>query len=375
MHGMPISSVAPRGAKGKGSLRGIGCDFAEPVVAGLVIVSADPLRFNVEELPVDAVLSVFLWSLVEANSVALLLPLIVIALEVGSCGDDTLLPLLFVDAIGFLFSDPATDLRTVTAGLFATDAAVDTVDTDDLAEDAIDGGRFEVAGDGLNLFESATGGRFEMVTRGFATDVVDAVDVLRDRIGELEVEVEPAPAVRTLKLEFVDVVDVRLERVSAVLYVPTLSLVVDTLDVGLKGGGRNDEEPVEDLRTVDACEWIDEADDLGREAAVDMVPVLDETAEVTLGDTLDLLDVVEGDMILTSVLGRGVGGVGSFSRSSVGSIIEGCGVGDVEGEGVVDPVDGGVSLESGRSPKGGRSGSLRRGDGPAVLLVPREAVE
>lgn len=47
----------------------------------VVIVSEDPFRFNVELLPVEAVLPLFLWSAITGGT--LLFPLTVIALLVG----------------------------------------------------------------------------------------------------------------------------------------------------------------------------------------------------------------------------------------------------------------------------------------------------
>ena len=152
-----------------------------------MIGSDEPLRFRVDVLPVDAKLPVFLWS--EANVVALLLPLIVTALEVLAGVGEGECPLVCAGTGGFFWVNPA-GFRTVTATFFAAEAAVDAVDVVDLNDDAVDGGLFDAVATGLSLFGSmgGTGGRFV----AFTTNVTLAADGRRDLTGDVE---GPSPVV------------------------------------------------------------------------------------------------------------------------------------------------------------------------------------
>lgn len=253
MHGMPISSVAPRGGSScmppgeKGAVRrtcgdggsdssncgeGSGLSRTIGAGAGVLIVSDEPFFFSsrtVELLSMDALPSGISSSTMVA---ALLFPLTVLA------GDAR--PLLFVDieSTGFFFA--ATDFFV---GVALTD------DTVLFTDSAIDGGRRMDAGLG-DLRDSSEGASdVRDVERDAEFD--DAAEGTRGRVSVIFPVAAPCgPCVLLLPLDRLDATEVRRESVAvisdcAVLNVVEPSLVADSDDVGRGGREETGRDAVE----------------------------------------------------------------------------------------------------------------------------------
>ena len=336
MHGIPISSVAPRG-----TLAGV------PVVASRM-VSAELFRLSdsrtVDTLLVDTMLACFSCAITAGD---LGFALIVPPASFSSCSGGRGLPFVFAGVEGFdgvggatLDVDRAIDFRV------AVDL-VDIVDRTDV-EEAVRLATGFGGSTGLPplmegvVLEATDGGR--LGTRGvlapvvctLVVDTVDAADDLRVRATLLTVSSDRAVS-------------------NAVEFSLVLVALEDNVDARDEPDGvRRVEGPATPFRIVDAVERVDLID-----AATDFglggrsVVAVEWMEDAVLLRTLAVVMLLRG-------IGLGLGERGDFARSPSTRLAR-------DGEGVVIA---GVSLESGRRLLG-ESGTRRF----SVVVEARDAVE
>ena len=332
MHGMPISSVAPRGRPAPSvpaESRGESDALYSVIVSEEFLRLSEPL--TVDALPEETILACFSCEMIAAGSVFGAVVVGVVGTGTGGTEDTLLLMVparlaieargdgnggskgtsFFGGGVGGVVEDvvdrvdtdavdaiDAVDLRImdfleaeaeveVEVEVDADDDVVVVVTVDERV-DVPDGVLLE--GIGASLFLLSTGDEVTDFPLTEILDAVEAVDVTRDRGSFGGGVVALVPVVLTLVLETVDTADTRLERawdegVTSDLAVSKLvspSLVVESVEAGLERleVGRNVDVPTIVLRTVavERADLYDAAEECVRDpslvAAEDMTFLL-----------------------------------------------------------------------------------------------------